>query len=457
MSRSFHVTRRDLKRAGVKAGKGDLKAVEAYNELCKQYSRKHRAKRDAAEGRSGSVVLPVAVPRSIPIEIKDHSNYLHYPACAEDIYGLLNAMPQGLVDGLSRIILCLGKQHQSHPEEDFYSKPEADPYLGRLGYKVFAGIYRPRCLGVYLPNRNEIRLNGYVHKPSIADRPIWDFYLRLHMLGTFIHELAHHYDFVSRIARGRWRWENRDKLEIYAETMAYQWVREYVIPFVKERYSHEYEQLNRWMMETLGLMPDLELLVGDCRSTAAKGRIYISNIFDTSSAFEEFVQDVLSRKDLTLARIEFARELHFAENYDLALRILDKLLEKDRKNIDALGLYGDILVHQENYTEAVKYAQKGLQLDKRDVESYLVLCDSYEGLKDWKSVIKWATCALNFADGRLDRFLLLTRLTNAEIQSGLFPEAEKSLQKLKDHFANRRIPRSVSNLEKLLREKIEKI
>lgn len=456
MSRSFHVTRRDLKQARIKAKKGDLKAVEAYNELCRQYSQKRRAKRDAVEDRSGSITSLVVVPRSIPIEIKDQSEYLHYPACEEDIYGLLEAMPQGLTDGLSKVIFCLGKQHQSLPEDDFYRKPEADPYLGRLGYEIFAGIFRPPCLGIYFPNRNEIQLHGYVYNPSIAGRSIWDFYLRLHMLGTFVHELAHHYDFVSRIARGRWRWEDRDKREIYAETMAYQWEREHVIPFMQKQYPEDWNAFKQWMQEKLGFVPELALLAGDCRATAGKDRIYIRSLFNTSCSFEAFAGEVLSGKDLISARIDFARDLHYTGNYDLPLQILDAVLSEGHKNIEAVGLYGDILVHQENYTEAIKYARKGLQLDKRDVQSHLVLCDAYEGLKDWRAVIKWATCALNFADDRFDWFRLLTRLTNAEIQSGLFPEAEKSLQELRDHFKNRRLPRSVSNLEKMLREKIEK-
>ena len=454
MSRSFHTTRKDVRQAYERAQEGDDLRVSEYHKLREEYFKKRRTKSHIKEERQLSDTVNAGFSiDTLPIEIEEKSESLHYPASEKDIRELLKRMPQGLIDGLNKISLTLGEFEQRSPEESFYAQPEEDPYVGRLGYEVFAEIYRGYCLGTYFLNKNEIKLYGYVFDPAIENRQLWDFYLRIHMLETFVHELAHHYDFANRVSRGRWRMDDRKKGEIYAETMAHQWVREYVIPYVLDAYPNESIQLNSWMKKTIGLVVDLNLLVGDCRATTKNDTIRISTFFKTSSAFEEFVQSTLSGKDGTVSRIRLAEELHFAEEYDIALQILDRVLKINPKNVDAIGLYGDIYEHLKKYNEAIDYAMQALQFDKRDIKAHRVLCDSYAGLKDWESALKWAFNGLDVADNRWEYYCFLQDQAKAEIELEKLKDAEQTLEEINELFTGRSLPRIVKILEKELDNK----
>lgn len=458
MSRSFHTTRKDVIQAYEEALDGDNTRVQEYRKLLDQYHAKRRTKSYVKEERQLNEALdvPLTIDR-LPIEIAEKSEYLHYPVSEKDIRGLLKYMPQGLIDGLDKITLTLGKFEQRSPEESFYAEPEKDPYLGRLGHEVFGGIYRGSCLGTYFLNKNEIKLYGYVYNSGIENRHLWEFYLRLHMLQTFVHELAHHYDFANRISRGRWRMDDVTKCEIYAETMAHEWTRNYVIPYLKENYKDHYNQLNDWMKQKAKIVIDLPLLLGDCRATTKKGTIRISTLYKTSSAFEEFVQDVLSGKSQLKTCVGLAEELHYSEQYDISLKILDAVLLEDPKNIDAIGLYGDIYEHIGKYDEAIDYAKEALRLDYRDIRSHHVMCDSYAGLKEWNSVLKWACSGLHAAENKWEYYLFLQNKAEAEVELQERESARETILEVKELFGKRPIPKRIQNWETRLEKKMKEI
>ena len=458
MSRSFHTTRKDVQQAYEKAKDGDDSRIQEYQKLREEHLTKRRAKSHIKEERQyGQSVHGGFSVDTLPIEVEKRSQYLHFPASEQDIRALLKRMPQGLIDGLDKITFTLGEFEQRSPEEPYYAEPEKDPYLGRLGHEVFGGIYRPSCLGTYFLNKNEIKLYGYVYDSAIDHRGLWDLYLRLHMLQTFIHELAHHYDFTNRIARGKWRMDDVNKGEIYAETAAHDWTREYVIPYLQEAYSTQCEQLDIWMIQNAKIVIDISLLAGDCRSTTKNGSNCISTLYKTSSAFEEFVQDVLLEKNQLKARIGLAEELHFSEQYETALKILDAVLSEGANDVDAIGLYGDIYEHMERYDEAIDYAKRALQLDKQDVRSHHVMCDSYMGLKDWKSVLKWACRGLCIADNKWRYHLFLRDKAVAEVELRLCDSARETISEVKALYGKRAIPERIQRWETWLEKKMKEI
>jgi len=456
MSRSFHTTRKDVRQAYKKAESGDDSRVQEYQRLQEEYLTKRRTKNHVKEERQhGRSVHGGFSIDTLPIETDVQSEYLYFPASEQDIRALLERMPQGLIDGLDKITLTLGKYEQKSPEEVFYAEPERDPYLGRLGYEVFGNIYRPACLGTYFLNLNEIKLYGYIYDPAIESRALWDLYLRLHMLQTFVHELAHHYDFTNRIARGKWRMDDVDKGEIYAETVAHDWTREYIIPYLQETYSTQCKQFDTWITQNAKVLIDLSLLAGDCRSTTKNNTIRISSLFKTSCAFEEFVQDILSGNDSVASRVGLARELHYSEEYKISLEILDVVLSENVKNIDALALYGEINEHLGNYSEAIEYAKKALRLDKTDINAHHVMCDSYAGLEQWESSLKWARKGLSVADDKLAYRLFLRDKALAESKLNMYHDAKKTILEIKELYGKRPVPKYiqkfVSEIEKEMR------
>lgn len=142
--------------------------------------------------------MPAAM---IPIRVRDEADFVHYPASKEDIYSVLRGLPQGVTDGLTMIELCLGEKGQSRDgQEEWAAPPESDPYVGREGYEMLPGVFVGNVLGTYYPGQAKLRINAYVCRKDALDPIPVGFYLRMYMLMTLVHEVAHHYDFSSRTA-----------------------------------------------------------------------------------------------------------------------------------------------------------------------------------------------------------------------------------------------------------------
>lgn len=452
MSRSFHTTRRDVSEEESRSYSNEEERAKSVRRLKDNLEKKRRVKRHIRYERKASFPEAHVTPiETIPFEICDASEYLHYPASADDIRGLLNLMPSGIVDGLSKVSFCLGAERQSPSDYPWVQDPEKDPYLGRIGYEALPGIYMGRCLGTYYPAKAEIRLHGYVYASEIANRSMWDLYLRLHMLMTFVHEVGHHYDFTFRIGRGRWRGDSRDNVEIYAESMQHKWLNEYVIPFLGEKYLEECSTLNSWIRHHVGVEIPLALIAGDPRSTGKNGSIRISSFFDTAEAFQEFVRKIHDSCDLMEARLEFANDLHMADKYGLALEIIELVLRSEPRHLKAITLKADICVHLQNYDEAIKVAEHVLSIDHSYVDAYLVLSDSYEGLEEWQRVIEISDTLIGLvSDVKSWHYgSALCSKASALMEKGSLQEAEEIIVTLESQG------KRTARLAKRLREKLE--
>jgi len=433
MSRSFHTTRRHLKEAEELSCSNEEKRAESIEKLKEDLEKKRRTKWQVLEQRKeGESIVPPTPIETIPIEICDDSKYLHFPADAEDLRGLLNIMPCGIADGLKKICLCLGADSQDPPEESWAAELEVDPYLGRGGYEFLSGIYIGRCVGTYSPYKAEIWLHGYVYSPDLANRAMLELYLRLHMLMVFIHEIGHHHDFTFRIARGRWRGDNPENVEIYAETMQHKWLTDYIIPFLQTNYSQEFEELNSWVKVHAGVEVPIETLIGDPRCTAKDGMIVLTSFFDTGDAFRSFVNDVLAGKDLIETRLRFANDLHMAEKYDLALKIIELVLSEKPNNVEAITLKADIYTHLEKYDLAIQLAENSLSIQQDYVPALDIIVDAYAGLKDWRNVITASDALLNILDDEdiCEQGDALCSKGNAYIQMGHNRQAKDIIEEL---------------------------
>ncbi len=455
MSRSYHVTRKSVKNARkIASCNSNPVFMEECENLEKQYADKRRTKRYIRDERKDPVLQQrMDSVDTLPIEVVDHSRYLHYPVKEQDIRAILRQMPQGLTDGLSKITFCLGKHQQTLPEETLYAEPPRDPFFNRIGYPVFNEIYRPRCLGAYFRARREIKIYGYVYHPSIKDKQFLEFYLRLHMLCTFIHELAHHFDFSQRVARGRWCMDDRNKVETYAENMAYEWTRDYLIPYIQKYYCVEYKKASQWMKKYIGVVLDLSMLTGECRAIAMNDSTRFI-FYNTSEYFEEFVGEIRSGKDLIQSRIALADGLHKAEEYQIALKILHPILKEYPENIEAILVYVDILNHLGKYKEAIKLSKKVLQLNEDDVYALFHLSTSYEYLGEWDKVLKIACRGLRLNSDWYRSFYVIK--ARAEVKLGKLKEAKKTLEDVKKLTNWKRTPSHVREIESELKKKTGK-
>jgi len=157
-----------------------------------------------------------------------------FPASPDDVRAIILRLPVGVADGISSIQFEAGTAYVNDhaPSTDTF-----DPVIGRRGEEVYPGVYSPSIRGSYDTLSNEIRLFGYVRAPSATLLPWQAQELRFAMLRTLVHEVAHHYDRITRVGRGRWRMDSTVKSERYADDMAIRWCLDVVVPYLVELYG----------------------------------------------------------------------------------------------------------------------------------------------------------------------------------------------------------------------------
>ncbi len=454
MSRSFHTTRRHLEEAERHDYSDAETRAASLRRLKESLFKKRLTKGMARESRRREGAPPPMAAAMIPIHVRDKSDFVHYPASGDGICSVLRALPRGVTDGLTVIELCLGEKGQSrHGEEEWAAPPEWDPYVGRQGYEILPGIFAGNVLGIYYPGQAKLRINAYVCRPDALDPIPIGFYLRMCMLMTLVHEVAHHYDFFWRTARGRWLADARDKVEIYAERVEHDWFSKYVVPCLMRDYPDQWQAFNKWTREKVGLELPVEILLGDPRTTARGNGIILRTFFDTGRAFQEFLTAVQQGVDLQKARLDFARDLHYAEHYEPALHIIDLLMRSDRDNIDALVLQADIFNHMGRYEEALNISRRVLQREPRWGEALETQVNAWMGLGEYHKGIQGIDKLLGII-GKEPHEVVRWQMEKAEalVELGQHTEAETLLASIEELVAGRRLwQRRIERLRKKCR------
>ena len=91
-------------------------------------------------------------------------------------------------------------------------------------------------------------------------------------------------------ARGRWRADQPDTVEIYAERLEHARTREIVVPYLEATYSQEAGALCDWIEEHGGIRLPFAELAGDPRTTARGGYLRGSALFRMEGALEELAR-----------------------------------------------------------------------------------------------------------------------------------------------------------------------
>jgi tetratricopeptide (TPR) repeat protein len=448
MSRSIHVTHHQLEEARKFRFTNREEHSNKIKKMSGQLGKKRLIKRLLkAESPHLATFAPPVDSTTIPIRLKETGPYIHYPASIEDVQQVLKRLPPSVLNGLTSIEFCL----EAHEAPFDSENDEIDPFINRPGQLILPGIYNGLYLGTYTPNTATIRLFAYVYDPAIANREMWELYLRLHMLSSLLHEIAHHFDHLSRVARGRWlAWET-EKTEIYARKIEYDWLQTYVIPYIEEAYPVQLQVLNNWIAQYCTISLALLLLAGDPRTRSKGGGITTPGLFGSSAtAFETFVLGLNNNEDLTEIRLRFARDLHYNEVYAEALQILTNILVEKPSYLKAMALQGDIYVHQGKYVEAQVVANQILKLDAIYVDAWEVLCDAYEHLADWTNLEISTTQALTsgFSSGEQVNFLVQRSRANMKLGNLSNAQADiTTLTQIESTFVRRWVIKLQKELE----------
>lgn len=383
---------------------------------------------------------PVSVA-SIPIEVRDQREFVHYPASTADMRAVLELLPPGTLDGVSRVVLCLGAEYQRELVETGKEFGDPDPLLGRLSIDSLPEVYVGSILGNYFADDASIWVYAYIYDAAtMPDRELRELYLRLSMLATLVHEVAHHWDGTTCNARGRWADRPYGKSERSARKRAYWWVRQLVIPYLERRYPAASRALVEWVGKHGGVALPLSKLVNHPDES----------IFYTGGAVEALFSACDRGVSPLEARLEFARDLHLAERFDEALETIAAILGEHPGDCEVRTLQADIYEHQERHELAEEVARAIIADDPACAEAWEVLVHVYRAQGRWRELETAATqtMALSAPDGRTAASAQCARAC-ARAESGDLAGAAADLEELQRNLV-RTTPGIVDSLRALL-------
>jgi tetratricopeptide (TPR) repeat protein len=260
------------------------------------------------------------------------------------------------------------------------------------------------------------------------------------MLETLMHEVAHHWDGIACDVRGRWADVPEGKSEWSARKRAYQWTQQLVIPYLEQSYPAATRALVEWVNQHGGVTLPLSKLVNHPDE----------NLFYTGGAVESLFSACDQGLSPQEARLDFARDLHYAERFDDALQSIAAILADHPEDINGRTLQADIYEHQERHEQAEHVARAVVADEPTCVNAWEVLMDVYSAQGRWRELEAAATRAieLNQADWWKHVSALCAR-TCARIEIDDVAGATADIQEL-HRIAGRTSSEAVASLRALL-------
>src|SRR5438552_10474574 len=112
MSRSIHTTRRTFARLRARKFSTPEARLDALKKARRQLARKRLAKRQVRSERKRSPPpLAGTAVATILVEVLDQGRFVHYPAAPSDVRAILELLPDGATEGISRIQMLLGERY----------------------------------------------------------------------------------------------------------------------------------------------------------------------------------------------------------------------------------------------------------------------------------------------------------------------------------------------------------
>jgi len=435
MSRSYHSNvRKYIREKSYKYSDEGIKEKN-LDEIGEELYRKNFTKKKTIlNRRSGNISSDFRQPvdvATLEIRVLDEGQYIHYPASKEDLIGVIKRLPYNVVSGIRSINLCLGKEFQED-NEDNLDDVKRDPFTGRISTGDEGPIYTPSTLGTYYPGRCKIFIYGYVYDREELKLQVMEPFLRLQMLSTLIHEIAHHEDNLLRTRRGRWLGFNKWRCEDYAELQQMKWSETAIIPYVMEAYPEEYIALSDWIEKYGGVRFSLEKLAGE--PTGRKIGDRVKYVFTASSAVEDLFNNIIKGMNERDAMLEFAKDLHYGYYFEECLKALNTLLINNPNDSGALGVMADTYIHQEEYSKAEEAAKKCLSIDKNNRDALEALCDVRQNMKDWKGLKEISKLGIEVSGDEVHR---LRAFTEMNIIALLYLKENEEAEEALLHFQNK--------------------
>ena len=372
MARSIHRTRASLAREK-SFDRPDAKKVERIE---RALDVKRRIKRLVRRERKGPAAtsLPPTSPSAIDVRVAGRTKVEDFGVTEEDIRRVLGALSPGTLSGIAAIELRRG----------------ADEKL-----ELVPGIRVNQVLGCYRTQTQRITLFAYERDAAV---PEWETllpWLKLRMLSTLVHEVGHHEDHSTRIARGRWRMDDRDKGEMYAERRQHALTNEVVLPYLSTRYRDAIRRMESWIEGAAGIRVPFDRFADDPRATTGKG--FVRLLSPSSRWLGRLVSCLREQQPAAVVRREFADELHLADEYELALRGIRGALALSPDDADAIRIEACILSDLGRFDEAASRAERAVTLEPTNAKGLERLATIYQKLERWRESLDVLARALTVA------------------------------------------------------------
>lgn len=425
MARSIHITWKEYwEKQRFEYADREQQAQELDN-MRKALIRKQAIKRQRKVEKTPLVSTPFSPTpdQHVCIEVKDQGEYIHYPLTPDDVKACLETLPAGTTFGLHTITFCLGKKYMKEVAED-HPDQAVDPYTGRIrGESPIPDCFLPPVLGTYNYRTHRIFVYAYVYPSEVLSEPTMVFYLKLKMLSTLLHEIAHHDDNWRRVARGRWLGSYDTRVEDYAYRKQREWVNESLIQVLQGRYQSEITQLTNWI-ETYGgcKIPFEEIIKGGF-------------IFSTAQAVEDLFGDVLSGTPADSVQYRFARQLYYSGHPVEALTILNTRLPESLDKLKVKTLIADIHRHQGTFHLAESLASEILSDHPEHETAIAILSEVYFAKGQWQLLLDMTQRGLaNVIDTRKRQSIwYLEKQLLAYCKLGNYDQAQAIVDKYPSH------------------------
>lgn len=161
-----------------------------------------------------------------------------------------------------------------------------------------------------------------------------------------------------------------------------------MIPYLEQAYPDQVRQFSAWLVRNGGAAIPLAALLNEPGKMRHGQRTFTFNhIFSLTTAVEELANDVAETKSAWEARLNYARNLHYHEEYTQALAVIDSILaDHPEGSLPALMLKADIFVHQQRYEDAEALALQVLAVNDSNGDVWKVLLNIYEETREAKKL-----------------------------------------------------------------------
>jgi hypothetical protein len=188
-------------------------------------------------------------------------------------------------------------------------------------------------------------------------------------------------------ARGKWRNDCKEKCEIYAEGIEHAWVKDYVVPYLKEMYPESVDRLEKWIRRHGGVELSLGQIYSDPRTTVKGGLINVErSMWGIGSAVDGLAEDVNAGLTLEECRLGFARYLYYGDHFKQAHQAIDSVIAEYPAHTEAVVLRARIFVEEERCADARAIVDGVLAANENDKEALGVLLRILEKEKSWQEV-----------------------------------------------------------------------